>query len=201
MSEIQNKVVRLCDSVLGHYYLSKRSEEALAIEIKEALALLPPEGETRVIGDGKPYPCGRASRCEDYEPAPPSEKALRDAAILMARYICDTKFKGTYKDVFHSAKYVFATYLGTAPDHIVDPNKTIDTDWADDRERRINSGQVILDEPAPEAPKKEPVPTKKGWTGKPCPACDGTGENNEARKCSACGGTGEEYVSERSTTT
>ncbi len=35
--------------------------------------------------------------------------------------------------------------------------------------------------------------TKEGWTGKKCPQCNGTGENDEAQSCSACCGTGDEY--------
>jgi DnaJ-class molecular chaperone len=35
--------------------------------------------------------------------------------------------------------------------------------------------------------------TQMGWTGRDCPACKGTGENEEARRCGACAGTGEEY--------
>lgn len=32
-----------------------------------------------------------------------------------------------------------------------------------------------------------------GWTGKTCPHCKGTGEDNEAKACRSCAGTGEEY--------
>lgn len=36
-----------------------------------------------------------------------------------------------------------------------------------------------------------------GWTGKPCPNCQGSGEgrgaDGEWRKCTACAGTGDEY--------
>jgi hypothetical protein len=36
-----------------------------------------------------------------------------------------------------------------------------------------------------------------GWTGRPCPNCQGSGEgrglNGEWRKCTACAGTGDEH--------
>lgn len=33
----------------------------------------------------------------------------------------------------------------------------------------------------------------RDWTGLDCPACKGSGEDEEARRCGKCGGTGEEY--------
>lgn len=33
----------------------------------------------------------------------------------------------------------------------------------------------------------------KDWTGKTCPKCDGTGQNDDASRCDACAGTGDEY--------
>lgn len=45
MSDIHKQIIKLCDSVLGNYYLGKSPEEELAKKIKEALALLPQDAK------------------------------------------------------------------------------------------------------------------------------------------------------------
>lgn len=36
------------------------------------------------------------------------------------------------------------------------------------------------------------------WTGRPCPHCKGTGQDNDALACGGCGGTGDEWMSWKS---
>lgn len=57
------------------------------------------------------------------------------------------------------------------------------------------------------AARKEPIPPvvenepERDWTGRPCPACAGTGQSAnqffDETACPACGGTGDEYAARK----
>lgn len=57
---------------------------------------------------------------------------------------------------------------------------------------------ATTEKPLPPGAERRPDGTLRGWTGRNCPRCKGTGEdfsdaNAPHVSCRACGGTGEEY--------
>lgn len=180
MKEIREKLMRA--SRILHYEdgsLPAIQMINAAKYVDEALSLLPPEGQTRdppciTTGGcslGGPYSCGMACA----EPAPSSEKALRehDARMEVHRNQAEAevwRLREALKNIDALDQF------GRA---------------ATPQLMRSRRDAALASSPAPEAP-------KEGWTGKPCPKCQGTGIDDperDIRACSACGGTGEEYKS------
>ena len=63
---------------------------------------------------------------------------------------------------------------------------------------RVAAALAARKEPIPPVVENEP---ERDWTGRPCPACAGTGQSAsqffDETACPACGGTGDEYAARK----